>query len=418
MATVDQHILDLADAVDLVKTVLANYNSTYSGILTSQWGAPDADDEGNLQFLGTNVTAGTRRHFAALLRNIREGAEVVIRDLAITLDRSDIPSNDTITRILGLGLRDHMLDNAKVLESRGVTHTTPSSFTGTGTGELILFTDDDQSTPDDLEAVTDGTIRFECVADQGTGRDLGAELFAVRDEAPARDIIELGGAITTGLSVQAISAAQVAAIGNAGFESALGATASATDKIPSWTATSPTNIVADTATIFRGKQSLKFSGNSKIVQVYSGLPNNAPVMLSVMFNRQVGSGLATLRIRLGSLTKTVVLSAQTGFNNRLFITDWPTNYAGSGYDVEIEIESYTSGDIYIDEVILKEFTRIGGRWFLIPAGETDFQIDDFATQDTAIAATGLIKDWLHRWFGLGFELPHAGTASVGWEDPT
>lgn len=420
MAVAD-HIADLADVVDLVGTYKDQWDSPFSGILTSQWGAPTADTEGILAALGKDVQQGTRRHFAALATAIREGADVVIRDLARTLDRSDISPNDPIQRILGIGLREWMVANAKVFKDRGVTHNAASAVTGTGTGVLYLYTDDDQSTPDSLEAVTSGTTRFECTGDESFGRTPGAELFSVRDSAPSRDILELGGTAPT--TTESWHSGRVTAIANADFSDSFGATATDTAKIPNWTLDDatylPANTTADTTNLYRGTQTVKIAGTGAILsQVFSGLPNNRPTFFGFKWNRQIGSGAGTLDMAAGSVSMAqITMAAQTGWQQAYKIA-WPKRYTGGGNDLVITA-ALSSGYINIAQAIIAPMVRIGGRWFIIIAGATDFLVGDFFTQQTTVSPTDRsIKDWLHRWYGFGFELPHDGTASAGWEDPT
>lgn len=420
--TVADHIADLADVVDLAGTFFNNWGSSgYADILSSQWGAPDGDTEGILAALAKDVQQGTRRHFAALATAIREGADVVIRDLARTLDRSDISPNDSIQRILGIGLREWMIANSKVLKSRGVTNSSPSSVTGTGTGVLYMFSSDDQSTADELEAVTNGTIRLECITDEGGGRTAGQELFTVRDSAPSRDILELGGTAQT--SVESWHSGRVTAIANADFSDDFGATASDTTKIPSWTLDNatydPTDVTADTTNTYRGTQTVKIGGTGAILsQTFSGLPNNRPTFFGFKYNRAIGSGAGTLDMDAGSVSMSqITLAAQTGWNQAYKIA-WPKRYTGGGNDIVITA-AVSSGYINIAQVVIAPMVRIGGRWFIIIAGATDFLVGDYFTQQTSVSPNvRSIKDWLHRWYGFGFELPHDATPSSGWEDPT
>jgi hypothetical protein len=417
MAVVD-HIADLADIVDLAKTFKANFDGTYSSILSSQIAGSSVDADGRLNFLAKDVRFGSRRHFARLAGNIREMAVEVLRSLARTLNRADVGEDSPPERILGVGLRQWMIDNSKKLKSRGVTHNAASAFTGTGTGLLYVHTTDDQGTPDNLEAVTDGVITFKCTADSGMGRESGSELFEVRDEAPARDILELGGFGKT--TMEAFHSGKVSAVSNADFDQAFGSDSASTTKIPGYTIATgtPGNLTQDSTNLFRGRKTVSAAGNFKLVQSYSGLPNNVPTQVNLAWNREIGSiGAGNLTIRIGGKSATVAIAAQTGWQ-RLNLVAWPKAYSGSGNDIEIELDSYASGALKFGQLNVAPMRRLGGRYFQILAGDTDFAVGDYASQDTSIAATGLIKDWLHRWFGLGFELPHNASPSAGWEDPT
>lgn len=420
MATVAQHIADLADVIDLVGTLKDDFDTTYSGILTSQWGSPTADTQGILAALGKHVKDGTRRHFANLAAQIREGADAVIRDIARTLDRSDLSPNDSIARILGIGLRDFMKDNSTVFKSRGLTHNAASAVTGTGDGTLVMYTDDDQSTADDLEACTSGTITFTCTADESFGKSAGQETFSTRDALPPNDILELGGSTKVTMSVW--SSQRVTAVGNAAFSEDFGATAAATDKVPSWTlddATyAPADVTVDTTNLYRATQTISIATGAIISQVFRGLPNNRPTFFGFKYNRAIGTAAGTIDMDVGAVSMSqITLAAEAGWTQASHIA-WPRNYSGGGNDIVIT-PIISSGTLRIAQVIIAPMTRIGGRWFIIIAGATDFIVDDLFTQLSTVAPSDLsIKDWLHRWYGLGFELPHAGSATAGWEDPT
>jgi hypothetical protein len=416
MAIAD-HIADLADVVDLVGDFKDDWDSAYASILSSQLAAPSADTQGELAALAKNVTGGLRRHFAGLAFSLREGAEAVIRDMARTLNRSDILPSDPIPRILGVGLREWMVANAKKLKSRGASHGAASAVTGTGSGALITHTADDQSSAEQLEASTADTLTFKCVEDQSMGRASGEELFVVNADVQARDILELGGANSR--RIGSIHSGNITAIANADFSASFGSDATATTKIPSFTITgTPANLTQDTTNTFRGKPSLSLvTSDNTIYQAFSGLPNDRPSIASILYNRQIGSGAGDLYVRLGSKEATVAVAAQTGWN-RLYVIGWPKRYTGSGNDFEVFWDR-TSGTINLAQAVVAPLERIGGRYHKILAGATDFLIDDYFTQATTVSPTDRsIKDWLHRWFGLGFELPHNGTASAGWEDPT
>lgn len=414
---VEDHITDLKEVVDLAGTFFGNWGSTYSSKLAAI-ASLAADSNGRLAFLAKDVEFGTRRHFATLADAIQEMALEVVRDLAITLDRADITPDSTPQRILGVGLRDWMIANSKVLTSRGVAHGAASGVTGTGDGVLIMHGTDDQATPEVLEAATDGTITFECIADAGMGRESGNELFRVRDQRRRRDILELGGFGAT--QMEAMHSGKVSAISNADLGQDFGADGDSDAKIPGFTIATgtPGNLTQDSTNKFRGNSTVSAAGDFKLVQAFSGLPVNRPSLFSIAYNREIGSGDGTLTIRGGSASANVALSAQTGWN-RLNLISWPKLYTGGGNDLEIELSSYSTGNVKLSQINVTPLRRLGGRYFTILAGNTDFAVGDTFTQDTAITVvTKGIKEWLHRWFGLSFELPHNATPSTGWEDPS
>lgn len=416
MPDVVDHISDLAEVVDLAGTVFERWGDTFAGQL-AEIATLAADADGRLAFLAKDPVFGTRRHFAALQAALSEMAEEVVRDLAGTLNRADITKASTPQRILGIGLREWMIANNKKLASRGVVHNAPSAVTGTGDGVLVVHGLDDQATPEALEAATNGTITFECIADAGMGREAGSELFRVRDQNVARDILELGGFGAT--QIEATHSGKVSAIANADLGQDFGADADSVNKIPAFTIDSgtPAQLTQDTTNKFRGKNTINSVGNFKIIQPFSGLPINRPSLFSIAYNREIGTGDGTLTIRGGSGSANVSLVAQTGWN-RLNLIAWPRRYSGGGNDLEIELSDRTTGSVKFSQGVVAPLARLGGRYSILLAGNTDFAVGDVITQQTVITVRARsIKEWLHRWFGLSFELPHNATPSEGWEDP-
>jgi len=424
MAVADA-IADLVNLVDLAKTTVANYDGTYAGILSSI-GSATEDDQGRLARWAKDERGGYRAALAQAVAQTRVGAQFVLQDVAREIARGDITEGSSPVAIL-TALRTWMLDNSKVLESRAVTHNAVSSLTSplssSADGLLILRSTDDQSTAVDLEAINDGTLRFECVRDQAMGVTEGSEIFRVyaTDNGPTIDI--LGG-------IQNMSVARTIAAVNAGTAQALtngnleGDWSGDGDDIPGWTLASGTasDVTPETTTVFRGDQAIKAAGVFKLTQKVLGLRPTRPVIMSVRYNRSVGSAKGGLVVRVGGVASSAVtLSGASSGWQHTYVVAWPRQYSGGGFDVEIEYEGSTesqSGTLYVDEVICHPLTRMGGRYFVLLAGATAFARRDYFTQQSTVTGTGLIKEWLHRWFGLGFELPHDATPSSGWEDPT
>lgn len=425
MAVVDA-IQDLADVVDAAKTFKANYDATYGTIISSQLGSPTEDDYGQLARIAKDP-AGTRAKYARLAADLREEALIVLRDVAREINRGDVDAESADPVTILKALRTWMVDNSTVFESLAVTHNAVSALstplTSGADGALLMCSTDDQSTADNLEAITADTLRFECVAARGEGRNSGNELFEVWASSgqPAKDIFDWP-AFSSRIQLPVVNAGILSHITNGNFEQSFGS--GTTDKIPGWTLDSNhANAIADTTNYYRGSQAIRLTGACELTQEYAGLPPNTPVLVSVMYNRSAGTGTGSLDIRIGGSSDTTVSAlsgASAGWNRTHFIA-WPKRFNKSPFNVQIELDAAgeaISGYTVIDEVIVAPLTRIGGRYFILLAGATDFGSGDYFTQASSVTGTGLIKWWLHQWFGRAFELPHDATATVNWTDPS
>jgi len=355
-----------------------------------------------------------------LVRNL---SAINLRQTAVTLDRNDIPPTAALADILGVGMREYMIENAITYQSRGVTHSAPVPDGGNvGDGEMLLLSTDDQGTASpvadgaDLEAITDEELTFECIADAvAGGRDAGNELFAVRGEFSARNALELGGSESP-TEVEAINAVVAQEhVSNGSFDLAFQGTGA--DKVASWTADTPASINEETATVFRGDRCLALVGNVDLTQDALNLPAIGPIVVSVMVNRNSTGVTGTFELELGGATTSVSLAsiAASGWV-RVYMLVWPKQFAtASSRVVKLGLDggaSFGTG-LLVDECVVSLLTRIGGRYPIVLAGQTDFRQGDKITQDSSVSATpGTNKDTLHRLHGLGFELPHSGTPSI------
>jgi hypothetical protein len=328
-------------------------------------------------------------------------------------------------------LYDWFIDNSDTVQSRNITFDTSAAGTGsnTGNGAMSRLTTDENGY--DLEACTVETKKFICVGDQNSGTDEHAEIFQCMGEQSSMDALlrsSFGSGLGSNVSIRshhAGSGAGGSLLTNSSFSDY---NSSNTPKFTSWTQDSgAANISQDTTNYYRSHPgastdgSLKLSGDAKISQAVSAmrvrqLDANTPYFLRLMYNRQTGSGDGTLAIRLGSHSVTATMSAQTGWNELLLTigqNSWYKNFNEDPLDVEIELSSWSSGYVLVDDVILAPFDFIDGTyWFLRgnSATHTPWLVDDFLSfTDTGGApTTGKIQWWC--WVaGLGYLPSTTGT---------
>lgn len=440
MATVANHVTDIVNLVRFLEeretsfaaettdadTVISSKAGDIDGAIESLW-----SEDGQESFRRTTMAYPT-----AVLA--KRGFDVIASQLRKTLNRSDLP--DTPELIYGIGLRDDMITNSKVFESRGVTNSAPSAITGTGTGAVVMVSADDQGTADALENVNIETLTFTArfVAGQG-GIQSGNSVFEVRGGLPYRDIHENGGSgggVIALLPAVCATQSNLNIIGNADFDATFGSTASATDKIPSWTIASGTaaDVTADTSTYYRkirgtaAGQSLSFvAGTFSLTQRVTELPSYGPIYLSIRWMRKA-SATGTLTVTLGA-SATITVDISTGTNdawNLLGGWFYPSKYTAGSQTLTITVTSLATGTLRLDDLCIAAPTWIGGKGFAILEGNTDFIIGDYTTQASTTTDGGKILKWFYRayrpsWASLirsyPFNLPHDATASAGYTDP-
>lgn len=292
-----------------------------------------------------------------------------------------------------------------------------------GTGTINRLTTDELGY--DIENATAEGKTAKCVRDERSGAIEHEESFLVYGKNAEKDVVELTGS-GKNTEIKAVSARNVSTyVQNPSFEDFTGSVGALT-ALAGWTvAGSIANLDVDQTNYYRsyrGSQTptaLQFDAAEKITQALSirkaTFDPRVPYYAQIAYNRSVGSGAATLTIRVGANSKSVVLAAQSGWNilrldldENLFFDNWNETDA----DVEIEISSYSSGSILVDDLILHPMFLFDGLWWLPVGGATKFLRDDvFTWTDSETGAK--VQEWLRRAFGT--YLPH--DASPTWVDP-
>jgi len=443
MATVANHITDIIAIVKYLEELETGFAAAATdGDSVVSGKAGDIDGELEALFADDGAVSFRRSNLASATETIaRLGFGVKADQLARTLGRSDIPPGTDPVIVYGIGLRDWMLANTKVFESRAVTNSAPSAITGTGNGVIKMLSTDDQSSADELENVNAETLTFTCrfVAGQGSIQS-GNEVFEVYGGQPYRDIHEEGGSgnqIPLQLTTVCATQSNIQIIGNADFDADHG-TASSVDKIPSWTCDSAgtaSAITQDSSKYYRAKRdgtagsSLKFNtaGTYVVSQRINGqLPDYGPLYVSARWSRR-SSATGTLAIAVGAGSMSATIS--TGTNDAWNLLEtwlYPDDYTAGGNDVTITVTSLATGELNVDDLCIAVPTLIGGKFYVALAGSTDFIIGDYTTQQSTITGTGTVLKWFYRTYrpswsymvrNFPFNLPHATSASSGFADP-
>lgn len=341
---------------------------------------------------------------------------------------NDWPDTDPVSILSRL--YDYMVANSLTVKGRNITFgavTAGGSNAGNGTVNRLVKDENDYQ----IEATTVEVKTFECVQDATSKTEKGEEEFEVRGEAASKDGLETLGSGTLAV-LRAVSARDTAAIlKNPTFTSYQGTT-SAPTAIDGWTPTASSsvysNLEIDTTNYYRimpGETTgaaLKIKAADGVSQAISvqgaKLSPDVPYYLQIAYNRAVGSFSGTLRISLGATTKSVVLAAQTGWNVLRLDLDqglWHRRFNEQDLDVKIEVTSYTSGNLLVDDVILVPMTQVDGAYYAVVGGSTPFLRRDTFTFTDSGGTSAIIQYWL--WRGFGQYLPYKTDGTETWADP-
>lgn len=332
-------------------------------------------------------------------------------------------------------IKDYMADNSLAITSRQITYTAPSAGgSNVGNGTLVRLSVGDRG--ESLECCTVETKTAECVQDLAQGATQHAEVFLFRGANGPIDRLSLAS-YGSGMARSVRAFTKHAGVGDGGsllVNSSFDTYSSgATQPFAGWDVDTAANIAQDTTNYHRHAPgsstngSLKFTGNAVLSQKIA--PNGIPAIqlsrfqpycLELMYNREVGVGDGTLRIRMGATTVTVALAAQTGWNKlRLTMNSglWMRTFDESSMDITVELASRTTGYVLVDDVIFAPMIPYDGTWWWLVGGTTAFVMRDvFSAADSGGApATGKISYWLWR-AGL-ISLPSSTGGSVTWADP-
>ena len=297
-----------------------------------------------------------------------------------------------------------------------------------------------------LQLATTETKTWECVSDQGLGRDKYAPLFQVRGGDASKDLLDETGSGGIWSDVPAMYSGFVGRGGglqNPSFD--VEHNGSTSTKIAGWTILStPGNLTEETTNVWRTEPGVATSRSIEIaagsdtisqalsVQKVRAISEWTPWMLQLAFKKTGSADTGTLTLHCGSKSQAFDLST---YNN----TTWNVirlsldkdlyyrNWNEDAPDVKVQWAS-TSDVVWIDGLMFGPMTFIDGLWYWLTGGATDFLRRDVFTH----AVTG--GTWANsvmmnslRWavrdggaFGSGLpivNMPNATSAAETIADP-
>jgi len=346
----------------------------------------------------------------------------ILRAYMRLIQEPETEPQEMITRIY-----QYMVDNSLSVNSRSITFGAVSAGgSNVGDGTINRLTVDENNEP--IENVHVELKTFRCIQDEHSGANEHEEVFEVRGETREPDDLFVSG---SGLISTIRSwSARDSLLSNPSFSSVTLSGTSITT-LTDWTVSGSGNLTTATgaANIYRDfvgddtPRSLQFDDNERISQNLNvnniTLQPNVPYYLQLAYNRAVGSGDGNLVLRFGSQSVTVALSAQAGWNILRIAIDqnqWFDNFNEEDIDVEIELNSRTTGTLLVDDVILVPYEQLDGAWYCMVGGATPFLREDTFTYTDTEGTYAIIQNWFARIYGR--HLPSDDGGSETWSDPS
>lgn len=328
-------------------------------------------------------------------------------------------------------------ENSQRVQSRVFSFGTPAAGgSNVGNGQIIRLNKDQYNF--DIENQFVDAKRALCIADFQTGTLRGNEVFQLLGQSPSRDDLQRSGSGAEGTLVG--KTADDSLLYNASWTN-FSNTASAPTAVTNWTGTDLTGASVtisssyctfDSTNYFRAAPSdgstsyaIKLVASLRLSQKLSvrgtKLLTNQPYLLAIAWNRSPGSAIGTLNIRLGSVTTTVTVAAQSGWQvttvpNPVGQSCWYRNFAQDDMQVQIEWIR-TSGDLLLDDVLLLDGTPFDNSFYwAIPSSGTwtPWRFNDQYTWADS-ATDSKIQKWI--WWAFQAYFPHSNGSSITLSDP-
>lgn len=312
--------------------------------------------------------------------------------------------------------------------TRGFTYGTPSNG-GSNVGDGVLHRVTVDRYGQNIEACTPEVKSLRCVADRYSGAQVHQERFEIRGADVPRDFVSgIVGPDRSGVLAALSSDDSLRIVQNPSFRDYSG-TAPDITAITGWTVTtSINNFAIVTSDYYRAAthegsapSCVRFETNDKLTQALSvvrpTLDPLVPYYAQIAFKRE-SSCDGTLTLRVGSNSKSVALSAQSGWtvlkldlDESLFLR----GFNATTLDVEIELASNTTGDLLVDDLVIAPMTRFDGTWWALLGGATPWLINDTITA-TDSATDSILQKWIWRIWNR--YLPSSSGGGVTWAEPS
>lgn len=333
----------------------------------------------------------------------------------------------TIEGVL-LHLYEDFITNSKSVNSREISHGSPSAGSNIGSGTINrLFVDENGY---EIENIHTESLTAECVRDEHLGAEEHREVWRIRGENLQPDQIVVDG---SGIDEEVKSiASDDSLISNPSWSQRSGTDDTPTE-LTDWTVNSIANFDLNTTDYYRESsendstpKSLQINADEVVSQAFSvnnvTLDRYRPYYAQIAYNRSVGSANGTLLFRVGTRQASVALGgAGAGWNIlriAIGIGNWPKRFANEGNPrVEVILTGRTTGYVLVDDIVFAPYVNVGGTYYAPVGGATPFlRGDSFSWTDSLGGADAIIQYYL--FLAFGFALPAVTGAAETWADPS
>lgn len=374
------------------------------------------------------IEAIRQRYAGAISSQMAQG--VILPHLLHLAKLAGWPERD-VNSLMGR-FYDYCITNSDTVKSRAITFgAVTAGGSNVGTGTINRISKDENDYP--IEAATVEVKTFECIGDSNSASSKGEEVFEVRGAYQSKDGLDTLGSGVSGV-IRAISGRDTQELlDNPSFETFTPTSSpTALTAIQGWTVGDLTKVNIDVAggsthyyrTLPEATTtySLKFVGSTTLTQTFASkqvkLNPATPYYCQIAYNRATGSGDGTLSLTIGAQTVSVSLSAQTGWNILRIPLDkksWFKNFNQADLSVTIQLASWSTGYVLVDDLILAPMTQVDGTWFAIVGGATDFLRKDYFTFTDTGGTSAILNYWFSR--ATGHYLPAVTGSAETIADP-
>lgn len=405
----------LANAIAVIDNTYQNESTGANSFLT-RLNTLTSSFEGN----HVNTTSTKFQTLRGYLNNT-VAATNTLDALLIELARVGYSSSNTSVLNCLTDIYDGMVTAVETVKHRDYTFGV-QSYTGTGDGKLYRITTDKQGSNIEKGYVETGAFQCKIMADATSGTNSGAEQAEISGtSAPPVDSLEVGNHPNTTLLLYAKQSADgLCRNGDFVNYSLVGSTYT----LNYWTLTQDdaAYIAISTSEYYRKNsagvgQSCILKQDNKIEQNFSDFIQDfdisKPVFAIVRFKR-LSSCDGQLILTFGGVTEAIAdLTTYTSgvwHDLKIGTTDesdcWFENFNTSNGKLGIELNSRTTGELAISDVIVYQPDSYDGTFYMLTAGSDgkDFLVNDKFTWTDIVANTGRIQTTLARLYSR--YLPH------------
>lgn len=332
-------------------------------------------------------------------------------------------------------LHVYMAEGSERIKSRTVVYGTPSNDGG-NTGDPVLNRLTTGPFSYAIENITAEAKEFKCVRHRYSGTRLHQELFEIRGADKPRDF--LAGIVSRDRigSIRSISADDsLNIVQNPSFNGFDGTSPDITE-VTNWTIATIGDVQIEdiengAGDVYRTSAhegtapgALRFQDNEKASQELSvtnpSLVRGVPYYCQIAFKREASCD-GNLNLRVGSQSVAVALVAQSGYTILRMTLDeglFLRGFDATTLDIEIELDSRTTGTLLVDDLVIAPMTLWDGTWWAMVGGAIPSLVEDKITATDTIASDSINQYWIWRIYNK--TLPHDTVAStnITWADPT